>query len=418
MRSRSIDVFRHASLLLPFLLALSLAPTHAFEWGSLDVHGFISQGYLKSSHNNYLARTEDGTTEFNEAALTVSTELTDKLRVGMQILARDLGDAGDNKVDLDWGYGDYRWRDALGVRIGKVKRPMGLFNEGRDMDMLRTSILLPQSVYREDMRDISNAAKGGAIYGTIPIGRLGSFDYQHVYGSKDIDLESKALRKQLIDRFPGVDPGDIRIDIRYTDTTYVLWRTPLNGLRLAGSYEIGEIDVDSSPVAAVATNTDGVVIPAQPARELVIKLKRVWAASAEYRWQDLTLAAEYLDTLQSFSLDSGPHGSTRQETHSQGYYGLIAYRFAPRLEAGAYYGIYYPYRGDKHGHDLAAAGIPDFLAWQKDACLTFRFDPVPGWIIKLEGHRINGAAQVFDYDDPRELEKVWNLFAAKITYNF
>jgi len=418
MRLKLIDISRRTWPALLFTLALALTPARAYELGPVDVHGFISQGYLKSSHNNYLARTKGGTTEFNEAALNVSTELSDKLRVGLQILARDLGDAGNNKVDLDWGYGDYRWRDELGVRIGKVKRPMGLFNEGRDMDLLRTSILLPQSVYREDMRDISNAAKGGALYGTIPLGRLGSFDYQHVYGSKDIDLESKALRKQLTTRFPGVAPGDIRIDIRSTDTTYVLWRTPLNGLRLAGSYEIGEIDVDSPPAAAVPTNTDGVVIPAQPARELVIKLKRVWMASAEYRWQNLTLAAEYLDTLQSFSLDSGPHGSARQETHSQGYYGCIAYRFSPWLEAGTYYSIYYPNRSDKHGHDLAAGGMPAFLAWQKDACLTFRFDPVPGWIIKLEGHRINGAAQVFDYNDERELEKVWNLFAAKITFNF
>ena len=130
-----------------FLVAVLFSSTRlvlAFDLKALEVHGFVSQGYLRSTDNNYLAKTEDGTTEFNDVAINVSTTLTDKLRVGCQFLARDLGDAGNNKVVLDWGYGDYHFRDEIGIRIGKVKRPMGFYNEGRDVDILRTWVLLPR----------------------------------------------------------------------------------------------------------------------------------------------------------------------------------------------------------------------------------------------------------------------------------
>ena len=406
-------------LMLIFLSIITLSGiSHAAELAPVDVHGFVSQGYLLSSHNNYLAKTQDGTTEFNEAAVNISTTFSDKLRIGVQFLARDLGDAGNDQVDLGWAYGDYHWRDELGLRIGKVKRPMGLYNEGRDVDMLRTCILLPQSVYPEDMRDIMNAAKGGAIYGTIPAGLLGSFDYQHVYGSKDVDLEPIALKKQYELVFPGVDLDDIKTNVNYTDTTYVLWNTPVKGLRLGGTYETAKIDARTPAVAAIPTNTPGVFIPAQPARHVTIDLASVWIASAEYRWYDLTLAAEFISTEQKFTLVSGLGGKSRQENHSQGYYGSINYRFSTWLEVGSYYSVYYPNRSDKHGKEQTITGNPDFKAWQKDACLSLRFDVTPNWLCKLEGHQINGVAQVFDYDDTSELEKVWSLFAVKVTYNF
>ncbi|GAB6094829.1 hypothetical protein JCM14469_10810 [Desulfatiferula olefinivorans] len=411
-------IFKHAivTVLLFFLFVPGVC--RAFDAGPLSVHGFVSQGYLRTTANDYLARTEGGSTEFNDVAINVSRELTDRLRVGCQFIARDLGDAGNNKVNLDWGYGDYRFRDELGLRVGKVKRPMGLFNEGRDVDLLRTCILLPQSVYREDMRDISNAAKGGALYGTIPAASLGSFDYQHVYGSKDLDLDSVALRRQFLNRFPGADVGDIQTNIRYTDTTHVFWNVPIKGLRLGVSYEQARIEAESPAVPDIPTSDPDVVIEGQPARRLRIDLENVWMGSVEYRRGNLMLTAEVLDTVQRFTMDSGAAGYDSRKGHSIGYYGGIDYRFTRWLEVAAYYSVYYPNKKDRSGRDQTAYGRPDYMGWQKDACLSFRFDPLPGWICKLEGHVIDGAAQVFDYQDPFAVEEHWGLFAAKVTYMF
>jgi hypothetical protein len=91
----------------------------AFEAGMVDIHGFLSQGYLHSDNNNFYADTEEGTFQFNEFSMNFSSDLTDKLRIGLQLLSRDLGKIGNNTVELDWAYGTYRWKDWLGfVREG------------------------------------------------------------------------------------------------------------------------------------------------------------------------------------------------------------------------------------------------------------------------------------------------------------
>jgi len=45
----------------------------AFCHDDVAIHGFISQGYLKSDHNDFLAETEKGSFQFNEMGLNFST---------------------------------------------------------------------------------------------------------------------------------------------------------------------------------------------------------------------------------------------------------------------------------------------------------------------------------------------------------
>ena len=149
---------------------------------NIDVHGFISQGYLQSDGNNVFADTEEGTFQFNEVGLNFSTDLTDRLRAGLQLFSRDLGDLSNNEFELDWAYGDYRWRDWLGFRAGKIKIPYGLYNETRDIDLLRTSIFLSSSIYYEGERDLVNAFQGIVLYGDIAFNQFGNLSYQLQWG--------------------------------------------------------------------------------------------------------------------------------------------------------------------------------------------------------------------------------------------
>ena len=80
---------------------------------TLDIHGFLSQGYLQSDHNNFLADTEEGTFEFREYAINASSNLTDQLRIGAQLFGRDFGDFGNDEIVLDWGFADFRLQPNL-----------------------------------------------------------------------------------------------------------------------------------------------------------------------------------------------------------------------------------------------------------------------------------------------------------------
>ena len=163
-------------LLYTILTALPLMAQFGLE--KIDIHGFANQGYVYSGDNNYLnMNTVKGSYEFNEVAINFSTNITDRLRAGIQLLSRDLGKVGNNMAMLDWAYADYRWRDYLGIRIGKIKTPLALYNEIRDVDALRTFILLPQSVYDENVRDFSFAFQGAALYGNLDLGKLGEMEY-------------------------------------------------------------------------------------------------------------------------------------------------------------------------------------------------------------------------------------------------
>src|SRR5881394_3564040 len=85
---------------------------------SVEIHGFVSQGAIWTTDNNYLVKSKDGSVDFAEFGVNLTTHLTDKLRVGMQLVANKLGSTGTFSTKADWFYLDYRFKDWLGIRAG------------------------------------------------------------------------------------------------------------------------------------------------------------------------------------------------------------------------------------------------------------------------------------------------------------
>ena len=78
-------------------LALSCAGTLcALDLNTVELHGFVSQGYLETNRNEFIDRSNEGTFSFGEAALTVTANPIDRLRVGAQVFARNFGDSDQN----------------------------------------------------------------------------------------------------------------------------------------------------------------------------------------------------------------------------------------------------------------------------------------------------------------------------------
>jgi len=118
---------RTVPLILLYLCAL---PLQAQDLESVQIHGFVTQGF--SSSNNYLSMTSrSGSAQWTEGAISVSNLVPEKLRVGMQLHMYQLGQFGGSNVQVDWASGDYRFNDHLGIRVGKIKTPLGLFNDCR-----------------------------------------------------------------------------------------------------------------------------------------------------------------------------------------------------------------------------------------------------------------------------------------------
>ena len=397
------------TVLLGVLLGLGfiVAPAEATSLADVDVHGFVSQGFLYSDEYNYLAHNSiDGTFEFNEVGINFSKKQSDRLRVGIQLFSRDLGDISNNKVTMDWAYGDYRWRDWLGIRAGKIKLPTGLYGEIQDMDMLYTQIIMPQGIYKSLLRETFNAVSGGGLYGVIPLGVIGDLNYQFVGGAVSADSESGEA-KYTNNLMSGLATQSGENDY---DTTYggaIRWDTPLEGLLL--NYSISSGSVRSTLLIDQSYPTIGgttVVADADFFGQIF---------SLEFTWNGLVISGEYhwIDNdIESTLLNS--------DTTQVCYYLAASYKFTDLFTLGAYYAELYPDKDDKNGDKLVARGKADHGAWQKDLAMTLRFDLNDYWVFKLEGHMVDGTASVIALDNPDSdwSEDKWYYGATKITFSF
>jgi len=127
------------------ILGLCTSALFAQDLENLQIHGFATQGFLFTTNNNYLTmKSSSGSLQWTEGALNVTAPLSERLRVGMQLHMYQMGELGGPNVLVDWALGDYKVSDQLGFRGGKVKVPMGLFNDSQDVDSLFVWTLLPQ----------------------------------------------------------------------------------------------------------------------------------------------------------------------------------------------------------------------------------------------------------------------------------
>ena len=66
----------------------------------VDVHAFVSQGFIKSTGNEFLAKSKRGSFEFTEVGVNLTRSVGENLRVGVQLFTRDLGPIGNYRGAL------------------------------------------------------------------------------------------------------------------------------------------------------------------------------------------------------------------------------------------------------------------------------------------------------------------------------
>jgi hypothetical protein len=349
----------------------------------LQVHGFISQGFLKTTDNDYLVKSSEGSFEFSEAGVNLTTQLADRLRVGVQFFAFNLGNMGRFNVKADWFYLDYRLRDWLGMRAGRLKIPYGLYHDVSDIDAARAPALLPSSIYPFTNRELLLAQTGVEFYGYLPVGRAGALDYRVYGGAVPLEL-------------PPQDAAPIPLTslrVPYIAGLRLLWETPLDGLRVG--------------VTGVYLRVIATAIYPPPMLLTVTANEYGGVGSIEYAAHDLLLAAEYGRTRVSNHYE--PLLAPDATVTSEGGYLLSAYRLKRWLQPAAFYSLLYP------NHDLRE-GRQNV---QHDLAGTLRFDVNDYWIIKLEAHYMHGTASLAGAADVRAaMPANWGLFVFKTTAYF
>jgi hypothetical protein len=353
----------------------------------LAIHGFASQGFIATTGNDYIAPdSRHGSFQLSEAGLNVTTEIADRLSIGIQAFAQNITQGGNFNFKADWFYVGYRWRDWLRIRAGRLKIPFGLYNEFNDIDAARGPILLPQSVYPLQGREFLFAQTGGELYGYAPLRAAGALEYR-LYGGT-IFIDPSLL----------IPPGstlDLQLNVPYVVGGRLFWETPIEGLRVGGSVLDVHLDVTAF--------TGGMAVGSIQNRSVLA------IGSAEYAFRRLLVTAEY--SRWHSHQDSDIPASNLSRT-SERSYAMVSYRATSWLQPTVYYALYFPDVSNRSGGAFR----------QDDATLSLRFDATSHWIIKLEGHYMSGSAGLISpisvTPPPMNPAQRWGVFLLKTTGYF
>lgn len=364
----------------------------------VQVHGTLAQGGLLGSHNDFLtAPTSHGTLQWTDAALNAAKDFSDRFHAGIQLHTYRLGDLGKFRVEIDWAYGEYRFADWVGLRGGKVKTRLGLFNDTQDIDALHLWSLLPQGVYPADNRSWTLAHTGGDVFGTLKLpSRLGHLSYQGYLGRRVVDSNGGYFKVAKDEGFTVEDGasgilygGDLR------------WRTPLQGLTAGGSVGLAGVTVHVSlpqlplPLRIQSTSDTNTALYAEFDRGK-------FYAAAEFRRRIWNLVIPEFH-LPLVALDS------------RAWYVMGAYRVHKIVQVGAYYSRF-------HYPGMAAPTIPFILGNRSsDWVAAARIDPNPHLYLKFEGHYMDGtttAQGFYPSTNPGSPDRLTRLLVARIGLTF
>ena len=361
----------------------------------VQVHGFASQGFVSTDGNNWLTMKSGngGSGQFTDFGGNASVQITEKFRIGAQIYDRNLGQLGKWHPQLDWAVASYKFKPWFGIRGGKVKTVLGLYNDTQDLDFLHTFALLPQSIYPTDIRDVTIAHLGGDVFGDVSLGKKGGTLSYTAYTGRRKESPYGGYAHLIGPGFNSLAGLQFGGDLR--------WATPLKGL-LVGMSRLSE---DASAHFGEGTPR---------ATTLKSKVALTTQYYAQYAWKKLLVDTEY----RRYSLDATINGGPEFQTDVRGWYVAGSYQVAKHVQLGSYYSHY-------------AITVPkNFLipagnGFDHDKVFTARFDLNRLVNVKVEGHFMNGYGLPYAYpngfytvDNPQGLKPNTKALVVKTSFKF
>lgn len=410
MRNRVKSCRIHAIAILVFCLLL-LTGRSAFSLdlgiGDWRVHGFASQGYTLTSGNNFFGSSRgDGSFDFREIGVNASGHVHSNVLIAAQGVYRDAGGSDTDNFRLDFANLDYRFplplkeRNTMGIRLGRVKNPFGLYNETRDVLWTRPSVTLPQSVYFDALalRQAMISTDGGLIYGSHTLG-------DHI-------LSAEFVTGNPLDNTGGA-------------TEFLTQRMNAHGKMTGRPLFIGRAgyqwqegrfrllfsiaDLDRNFKSASSHIPSGNVKVLYPLASAQLNLEK-WSFTAEY--------GQIISERSGFTRS----GLTDKVT-SESFYVQSEYRFAPDWTALVRFDAFFANINDRSGKKQAQlTTLPKHRFFAKDITFGLRWEFARNFMVAADYHRIHGTAWLSPADNPQLSisggEANWDLFTMMFSYRF
>lgn len=385
--------------------------------GDWQMHGFGSQGYVYTSRNNFFGHSENnGSIDFTEIALNVSGHIGSNLVLAAQGLYRNAGGSDREKLRLDFANLDYHLQlneqATLGLRLGQVKNPFGLYNETRDMIWTRPGVTLPQSVYFDalGLRQTFLASDGGVLYGRYSFG-------DHALSAEFLASEPLDNIRGAPEFLTGLPNPRGRMEGRplFIGRTGYSWKE--GQFRLMFSI----VDLDRHFASSSRGIPSGDVTANYP------------LASAQLNLEDWSFTGEYGQI--NIARSGFTPGGVRIKNTSEVFYFQTQYRFTPEWTALLRYDALFLNIDDRSGKRTAEAyrratgqEIPRHRFYAQDITAGLRWEITRNWLLAAEYHRVKGTAWLSPVDntnldntqlllDERGSEN-WDLYTIMVSFRF
>ncbi len=364
---------------------------------TVQLHGFASQDYIKTSGNKYFGRSDSGSFDFRELGVNLSWQATPRIQFGAQVGSRRAGGADDATPRIDYALGDFTFLSGeagrVGLRVGRHRIPLGLYNLTRDVANARPSILLPQSIYADISRSLTLAMDGVQFYEEA---RTGAGDFFLDYGAGKFVFDDIQKRSS-------------------TPTTSYVWRLLYE--RDGGRLRLGLTGFDF--------NSDA-IIPGFRNPKVNINLH---VLSAQYNAENWNLTGEFVPsasgTISNLIVPGLPPiipdflfpdiKQTGQAGYLQGTYNIT-----PKWEALLRYDVNYQYRSDRSGAKHATATTPAYRQFAKDWTTGIGWNVRPDTKIRAEWHHVNGTQWLSTRENPvsSNTRQHWDMYLIQASYSF
>ncbi len=389
-----------AYLTLMGLAANCRAESHLPKFDDVQLHGFLTQGFVKTDHNRFFGPSDKGSFEFTEIGLNASYRPLPSLLLTGQALSRRAGSLYNGSPSVDFALA--RWQPVanekyqFAVSIGRIKNPIGFYNTTRDVAHTRPSIFLPQSVYDDKIRNLLLSSDGvmAHLSGFASFGEI-ALDIGIGEPILDDTVETVVLGRNWPGHLEATRPIGLG-QLRFT-TLDERWRAAL-------SYTDADIRFKRASTFGPGPGSSRV---------------RYVVASLQLNEGDFTLTGEYLYKPLS---EHGYGPQFDEESTGEAYYLQATYHL-PRFPLSIHIRYEEAYQ-DKDDRDGQAAAIrtslPASAFYSKSWTAGLRWDISSRFMLSADVSSTDGNffLSLTDNPNPSMISRRWEMFSILASYRF
>ncbi len=423
LKSSKVLTFSKFAKLISFS-ALFSVNLYAQENAQQDwqVHGFVAQGIINVNGSDFVNDDGDLSAELTEVGINGSYKLSDSFRLTGQAVYLDGGNryVEGARIDyalIDWSvYNDEQW--LVNLYLGRFKNNHWLYSSTRDIPHARPSIILPQGLYFDGLRDIAMGSDGGAMKVNYNSELYGDFDFNLSYGTSDLSSDSVKLLLGEIAHGTGKQEFDVQSSL-YWRPQFSPWQFGISTLNSDFTYKASANDVfpPGFPHFAGAPIEDATFSFNQVAINALYE-GEYWEFSAEVFQQAFKTEGFYPPPLYA-SL-----GQNSIEKVGQGIYLQSRYKLNENLTLMARVERLYADKDDRDGSQLeleSGGNVPHYFGFQHDFTLGIHYSLSESLLVQMEYHWLEGTARLTPVVSPNVLinhNKHWDMWAVQLMYWF